>query len=106
MPIYEYQTRECLGPADCPKRFAVWQSMSDGPVTNCVICRAPLERIPSLFSAGVGLVARSAGMADVPAGSQAPPPTVKNMFGGGLNIQGCGRGPISGQDASSERKSS
>lgn len=106
MPIYEYQSRECRGPAECPKRFSFWQSMSDGPVTNCVICRAPLERIPSLFSAGVGLVARSAGMTDVPAGSQAPPPTVKNIFGGGLNIQGCGHGPIPGQDASSEKKSS
>ncbi len=106
MPIYEYQTRECRGPADCPQRFAFWQSMSDGPVTSCVICRAPLERIPSLFSAGVGLVARSVAMADVPAGSHAPPATVKNIFGGGLNIQGCGHGPIPGQDASSEKKSS
>lgn len=106
MPIYEYQARDCQGPADCPKRFAFWQSMNDHPVTNCVICGAPLERIPSLFSAGVGLVARSVGMADVPAGSQAPPATVKNIFGGGLNIQGCGHDPISGQDASSERKSS
>ena len=88
MPIYEYQTRECRGPADCPRRFAFWRSMNDSPVTNCVICRAPLERIPSLFSARVGLVAHSVAMADVPARSQAPPPTVKNIFGGGLNIQG------------------
>ena len=106
MPVYEYQAHDCRGPADCPKRFAFWQSMNDHPVTNCVICRAPLERILSLFSAGVGLVARSAGMADAPAGSQAPPATVKNIFGGGLNILGCGHGPLPGHDTSSSEESS
>ncbi|KXK03086.1 MAG: Zinc ribbon domain protein [Nitrospira sp. OLB3] len=106
MPIYEYRSQDCRGPSDCPRRFTFWQSMNDKPITNCVICRAPLERIPSLFSAGVGLVARGAAMADPPAGSQAPPATVNNVFGGGLNIQGCGHGPLSGHDTSAGKEAS
>ncbi len=106
MPIYEYQSRDCRGPSDCPKRFAFWQSMNDSPIANCVICRAPLERIPSLFSAGVGFIARSAAMSNPPAESQAPPATVKNIFGGGLGIQACGHGPIPGHDTSSGKEPS
>ncbi|HMZ53970.1 MAG TPA: zinc ribbon domain-containing protein [Nitrospira sp.] len=106
MPIYEYQARNCRGPSDCPKRFAFWQSMNDSPITQCVMCQGPLERIPSLFSAGGGLVARSAAMVDPPAQSQAPPATVHNIFGGGLKIQGCGHGPLPGRENASGKESS
>jgi putative FmdB family regulatory protein len=41
MPIYEYQ---CL---PNKHRFEVMQKFSDPPVTKCVICGAPVERLVS-----------------------------------------------------------
>ena len=90
MPIYEYQAEYCLKSLFCPKRFSFWQNMSDPPVSECQECGAPLERVMSTFSAAADIVAYGHAVANPPAGSQAPPATQQNIFGGGLGIQGCG----------------
>ena len=59
-------------------------------VTACPHCEAPLSRILSSFSAGVDLCANAEAWAKIDAGSDAPPATLKNMFGGGLGDLGCG----------------
>ncbi len=104
MPVYEYQARDCRGPADCPRRFAYRQAMSEPPVVACSICGVALERVLSSFSAGVDLAAHSRADSAPPVGSVAPAPTVKNIFGGGLGIQGCGHGPIPTEALSAERE--
>lgn len=90
MPIYEYQAEYCLKSLFCPKRFAFWQNMHDAALTACRECGAPLEKVPSVFSAGADVMAQSRASSDPPPGSTAPPPTLKNIYGGGLGIQGCG----------------
>ena len=90
MPIYEYEAKYCLKSLFCDKRFAFWQNMNDAPVTACHECGAPLEKILSVFSAGADVMAHSRAASDPPPGMMAPPPTLKNIFGGGLGIQGCG----------------
>ena len=90
MPIYEYRAEYCLKSLFCPKRFTFWQNMQDAPVTACRECGAPLEKIPSVFSAGADVMAHSRASSDPPPGSTAPPPTLKNIYGGGLGIRGCG----------------
>jgi predicted nucleic acid-binding Zn ribbon protein len=90
MPIYEYQAVYCLQSLFCPKRFSIWQNLSDSRVSECQECRAPLERVMSTFSAGVDVMSHSRAAADPPPGSTAPPPTPKNIYGGGLGIRGCG----------------
>lgn len=90
MPIYEYQASYCLQSLFCSKRFSFWRNMSDPPVTECQECGAPLERVMSTFSAAADILAYGHAVANPPAGSQAPPATQKNIFGGGLGIQGCG----------------
>lgn len=104
MPVYEYQAAECRGPADCPRRFAYRQGMGAPPVVACSVCGVALERVLSSFSAGVDLAAHSRVDSGPPPGSEAPPATVKNIFGGGLRIQGCGHGPIPAQAPSAERE--
>ena len=106
MPVYEYQARDCRGPADCPRRFAYRQGMGDPPVVACSICGVALERVLSSFSAGGDLAAHSRADSDLPIGSVAPPPTVQNIFGGGLGIQGCGHGPLPTHETSSGKESS
>ena len=64
--------------------------MSDLPKLACERCGAPLERVLSSFSAGADMVAKSAVRAKIDAGSDPPPATLKNMFGGGLGDLGCG----------------
>lgn len=90
MPIYEYQAEYCLKSPLCPKQFSFWQNMHDAPVTACRECGAPLEKILSVFSAGADVIAHSRASSDPPPGSTAPPPTLKNIHGGGLGIKGCG----------------
>ncbi len=90
MPIYEYQAEYCLKSLFCPKRFTFWQNMQDDPVTACRECGAPLEKTLSVFSAGADVMAQSRASSDPPPDSTAPPPTLKNIYGGGLGIQGCG----------------
>ncbi|MEW6248430.1 MAG: zinc ribbon domain-containing protein [Nitrospirota bacterium] len=90
MPIYEYQAEQCLGPKDCPQRFAFRQTMNEPPVTRCRVCGTAMTRILSSFSAGAGTFACEAAEAGPAHGSCAPPATLKNMFGGGLRIVGCG----------------
>jgi hypothetical protein len=88
--LQEYAADYCLESLFCPKRFVFRQRMSDPPVATCPTCRVPLTRVLSSFSAGIGLAVRSAAAFDPPAGSLSPPETIKNMFGGGLGIRGCG----------------
>ena len=59
MPIYEYQAAYCLKSLFCPKRFAFWQNMHDAPVTECRECGAPLEKVPSVYSAGADVMAQA-----------------------------------------------
>ncbi|MFO0773193.1 MAG: zinc ribbon domain-containing protein [Nitrospiraceae bacterium] len=94
MPIYEYVAHECGGPADCPRRFALWQRMGTADVVRCDLCRAPLTRVLSTFSASVDAAARSAEAAAAQVRASGPPATLHNMFGGGLGIRGCGYGPL------------
>lgn len=60
------------------------------PVTDCPECGVPLERVMSTFSAAVDALAHGRAVANPPTGSLAPPATLKNVYGGGLGIQGCG----------------
>ncbi len=90
MPIYEYAAEYCLESLYCPKRFAFRQGLDDPPVLACPQCGAPLDRVLSLFSAGVDMVAKSEAWTKTDAGSDAPPATIKNLFGGGLGDLGCG----------------
>jgi putative FmdB family regulatory protein len=90
MPIYEYQAPYCLQSLFCSKRFSFWQNMSDPPVIDCPECGVPLERVMSTFSAAVDALAHGRAAANPPTGSLAPPATLKNVYGGGLGIQGCG----------------
>lgn len=106
MPLYEYAAAYCLESLFCPKRFCYRQEVSDLPITACERCAAPLERILSSFSAGVDLAAHSRVESGPPIGSVAPAPTVKNIFGGGLGIQGCGHGPLPTHETSSGKESS
>lgn len=102
MPIYEYVADYCVQSLFCSKRFVFRQRMDEPPVTACPQCEAPLSRILSSFSAGIGMGANAEAWAKTDAGSDAPPATVKNMFGGGLGDLGCGhRHP----DATGGRKS-
>lgn len=90
MPIYEYAAEHCLESLYCPKRFAFRQGLDDPPVPACPQCGAPLDRVLSSFSAGVDMVAKSEAWTKTDAGSDAPPATIKNLFGGGLGDLGCG----------------
>lgn len=90
MPIYEYVAEYCLESLYCPKRFAVRQGMRDSPMLACSRCGVPVDRVLSSFSAGVDMVAKSEACTKTDAGSDAPPATLKNMFGGGLGDLGCG----------------
>jgi putative FmdB family regulatory protein len=90
MPIYEYVAEHCLESLYCPKRFAFRQRMEDPPVRDCPTCGVPLTRVLSSFSARGDLAAHIAAVTDPPAGSSPPPATIKNMFGGGLGVRGCG----------------
>ena len=92
MPIYEYQAEYCLKSLFCSKRFSFWQNMNDAPAdTACHECGAPLEKVPSLFSAGGGcccskpsFVRSSTGLE----GSTSPPSKIFSVAG--LGIKGCG----------------
>ena len=100
MPIYEYVAAYCLESLFCPKRFCYRQTLGDLPITACERCTAPLERVLSLFSAGVDMEAKSEAWTKIDAGSDAPPATLKNLFGGGLGDLGCGhRHPGSASDS-------
>ena len=92
MPIYEYAATYCLESLFCQKRFCYRQNLSDLPITACERCAAPLERVLSSFSAGVDMRAKAKAEAwtKTDAHSEAPPATLKNMFGGGLGDLGCG----------------
>lgn len=90
MPIYEYVADYCVQSLFCSKRFVFRQRMDEPPVTACPQCEAPLSRILSSFSAGIGMGANAEAWAKTDAGSDAPPATLKNMFGGGLGDLGCG----------------
>lgn len=90
MPLYEYAAAYCLESLFCPKRFCYRQEVGDTPRAACERCGAPLERVLSSFSAGVDMVAKSEAWAKTDAGSDAPPATLKNLFGGGLGDLGCG----------------
>lgn len=52
MPTYEYK---CLS---CERRFEVFQSMSDRPLTECSECRGPVKR---LIGKGAGLLFKGSG---------------------------------------------
>ncbi len=90
MPIYEYVAEYCVKSLYCPKRFAFRQGMSDPPIQICPTCGTQLKRILSPFSAGIDMCANAEAWAKTDAGSDAPPATLKNMFGGGLGDLGCG----------------
>lgn len=83
MPLYEYVADYCVQSLFCSKRFVFRQRMDEPPVTACPQCEAPLSRILSSFSAGVDMCAKVAARGQIDAGSDAPPATLKNMFGGG-----------------------
>ncbi len=97
MPIYEYAAAYCSESLFCPKRFCYRQNMSDLPKLACERCGAPLERVLSSFSAGADMVAKTVALAKTDAHSEAPPATLKNMFGGGLGDLGCGHRHPDGQ---------
>lgn len=90
MPLYEYVAAYCLESLFCPKRFVFRQNVDDPPRAACEQCGAPLTRVLSSFSAGVDMRAKSEVWAKIDAGSDAPPASLKNMFGGGLGDLGCG----------------
>jgi DNA-directed RNA polymerase subunit RPC12/RpoP len=90
MPFYEYVADYCVQSLFCSKRFVFCQRMDETPVTACPQCGAPLSRILSSFSAGIDMGAHAAAWAKIDAESDAPPATLKNMFGGGLGDLGCG----------------
>lgn len=107
MPIYEYITEECRLAPPCAGRRAFLQGINDAPKQACPECGAPLKRVLSSFATGGderrdqraegGGTQRSSQPGPTsPAGSAtskgeaAPPPTMKNIFGGGLGISGCG----------------
>ncbi len=90
MPFYEYVAEYCVQSLFCSKRFVFRQRMDELPMTACPQCGAPLSRILSSFSAGIDLCANAEARAKTDAGSDAPPATLKNMFGGGLGDLGCG----------------
>lgn len=106
MPIYEYITEECRLAPPCAGRRAFLQGINDAPKQACPECGAPLKRVLSSFATGGerrdqraegGGTQRSSQPGPTsPAGSTtskgeaAPPPTMKNIFGGGLGISGCG----------------
>ncbi len=90
MPIYEYVAEYCVKSLYCPKRFAFRQGMSDPPIQICPTCGTQLKRILSPFSAGIDMGANAEAWEKIDAGSDAPPATLKNMFGGGLGDLGCG----------------
>lgn len=51
MPIYEYQCEACS------HTFEVIQKMTDAPVTTCVLCGGPVQRLlspPGLVFKGTG----------------------------------------------------
>lgn len=52
MPTYEYK---CL---DCGRRFEVFQSMTDEPLTECESCNGRVKR---LIGAGAGLIFKGSG---------------------------------------------
>lgn len=97
MPIYEYVTEHCLESLFCPKRFCYRQNVSDQPKAVCERCGAPLERVLSSFSTDTDMVAGTVARAKTDARSQAPPATLKNIFGGGLGDLGCGHRHPDGQ---------
>jgi predicted nucleic acid-binding Zn ribbon protein len=90
LPLYEYVAAYCLESLFCPKRFYYRQNLSALSITACEGCTAPLERILSSFSAGVDMRAKAEAWTKTDAGSDAPPATLKNLFGGGLGALGCG----------------
>ncbi len=72
MPIYEYRCNEC------EKEFEVIQKFSDDPLTECIYCSGPVEKLISLSSfhlKGSGWYAtdyagkKSSGPADKPSNS-------------------------------------
>jgi putative FmdB family regulatory protein len=52
MPTYEYKCRKCR------KTFEHFQKMTDKPLTRCVRCKGPVER---LIGAGAGLIFKGSG---------------------------------------------
>jgi hypothetical protein len=90
MPFYEYVADYCVRSLFCSKRFVFRQRMDEPPMTACPQCEAPLSRILSSFSAGIDMCAKVAARRQIDAGSDAPPATLKNLFGGGLGDLGCG----------------
>ena len=93
MPIYEYIAEECRLVPACAGRRAFLQGINDAPKQACPDCGTPLERVLSSFATGgmgLGTDGDSRNAAPESAGGSPPPPTMKNIFGGGLGIDGCG----------------
>jgi len=44
MPVYEYECEKC------EKVFEVQQKISDGPLTECPTCQAPVKKLMSMSS--------------------------------------------------------
>lgn len=93
MPIYEYIAEKCRLVPPCAGRRAFLQGINDAPKQACPDCGAPLERVLSSFATGgvgPGTDGDGRNAASESPGGSPPPPTMKNIFGGGLGIAGCG----------------
>ena len=106
MPIYEYIAEACRLVPPCAGRRAFLQGIYEAPKEDCPECGAALKRVLSSFATGGergdqrvegGRTQRSSqpgpeGLSGSATsnGETAPPPTMKNIFGGGLGIAGCG----------------
>ncbi len=57
MPIYEYRSKDRTGEQGCEhcrNRFEVFQKMSSDALKECPKCGAPVEKLISNFSFGMG----------------------------------------------------